>query len=329
MLPYVETNLTTTEADRLEACEQVIERGLATFVDVGTALLEVRDSRLYREQYATFEAYCAERWGISRSRAHRLIDAASVTLNLLPIGNIPANEAQARELTGLTPDEQREVWQAAVETAPDGKVTAAHVRDVAQAYKESERPEWVNEDGEIEAAPRSYPLTASNHISASDGYDGDEWYTPAEYIEAARRVMGGIDVDPASCEIAQRTVQAGVYFTKDEDGLNFNWQGRVFLNPPYSYPLVESFTGHLIGQVEAGFTTEAILLVNNSSDTDWFQALLSRYPACFTDGRVRFYRDSGEYFGTRQGQTFFYAGPNADRFVAEFGRYGVIVEAVS
>ena len=53
-------DLTVSEAERLDACEQVIERGLATFVDVGTALLEVRDSRLYRVAYPTFEAYCAE-----------------------------------------------------------------------------------------------------------------------------------------------------------------------------------------------------------------------------------------------------------------------------
>jgi hypothetical protein len=177
--------------------------------------------------------------------------------------------------------------------------------------------------------PRSYPLTASNHISASDGYDGDEWYTPAEYVEAARRVMGGIDLDPASCEIANQIVGAETFYTKEHDGLQFNWSGRVFLNPPYSYPKVEQFTSRLIEQVAAGYTDEAILLVNNSTDTDWFQALLSRFPACFTDGRVRFYRDTGEYFGTRQGQAFFYAGPNRDRFIAEFAGFGTIVEVAA
>ena len=205
---------------------------------------------------------------------------------------------------------------------------------------ETGRPVWVNEDGEVigvnpydvpapdDVPTRLYPLVASNHISASDGYDGDEWYTPAEYIEASRRVMGSIDIDPASCEIANRIVRAAMFYTKEHDGLQFNWDGRVFLNPPYSYPLVEKFTSHLIEQVDTGYTTEAILLVNNSSDTDWFQALLARYPACFTDGRVRFYRDTGEYFGTRQGQAFFYAGPNRDRFIEEFSVFGVVVEAV-
>ena len=101
-------DLTVSEAERLDACEQVIERGLATFVDVGTALLEVRDSRLYRMTYPTFEAYCEARWNMARNYANKLVTAAQVVNGLgtnVPI--LPANEAQARELSGLAPDEQR------------------------------------------------------------------------------------------------------------------------------------------------------------------------------------------------------------------------------
>ena len=53
-------------ADRLAECEAVIERGQQTFIEVGQALMEIRDSRLYRETHATFEAYCNERWGWTR-----------------------------------------------------------------------------------------------------------------------------------------------------------------------------------------------------------------------------------------------------------------------
>lgn len=93
------------ESSRLTELETVIEHGLKTFVDVGNALLEIRDSRLYRAEHGTFEDYCRDRWGMSRIHAHRMIEAASVTSNLLPIGNIlPANEAQARPLTQLPPN---------------------------------------------------------------------------------------------------------------------------------------------------------------------------------------------------------------------------------
>ena len=61
-----------------------------------------------------------------------MIEAATVMDNLLPIGNkLPATESQARPLTALPPTAQREVWAAAVETAPNGKVTATHCEKMA------------------------------------------------------------------------------------------------------------------------------------------------------------------------------------------------------
>lgn len=77
------------EKQRLEVLESVIDAGMQTFVHVGNALLEIRDARLYRQEFGTFEDYCRERWGMSRIHAHRMIEAAAVTNNLLPIGNIP------------------------------------------------------------------------------------------------------------------------------------------------------------------------------------------------------------------------------------------------
>ena len=101
-------------AARLAECEKVIERGLATFVQVGEALLEIRDGVLYRETHSTFEDYCRERWGMDRTYAHRHIEAAKIT-ELLPIGNNPATESVARELAPLKNDE-RELVQACRES---------------------------------------------------------------------------------------------------------------------------------------------------------------------------------------------------------------------
>jgi hypothetical protein len=91
--------------------------------------MQIRDNRLYREIHGTFEEYCKEKWDISRPRAYQLIKAAEVQDNLSTIVDKPANEAQARPLTRIKdPDEQREVYQKAVETAPEGKVTACVLR---------------------------------------------------------------------------------------------------------------------------------------------------------------------------------------------------------
>jgi hypothetical protein len=128
--------LSLTESSRRAELEQVIAQGLATFVTVGNSLLEMRDSRLYRDTHATFEDYCRERWGVSRIHAYRMIEAAGVASNLLPIGNVqPTHESQIRPLASLEPEQQREAWDAAVKSAPNGKVTAAHVAQVIKAVR--------------------------------------------------------------------------------------------------------------------------------------------------------------------------------------------------
>lgn len=124
------------EQRRLELFEVRIERGLGVFNDVGESLAAIRDERLYRGTHDRFEDYCSERWGMQRNYANKLIAASAVVRNLgtiVPI--LPITESQARPLTGLVPEIQREVWTKAVTTAPEGKVTAAHVeRTLAQLH---------------------------------------------------------------------------------------------------------------------------------------------------------------------------------------------------
>lgn len=150
--------LTTDEARRLRECESVIKRGLDTFYEVGNALAEIRESRLYRIDYASFEDYCRERWNISRFYAHRLIDAAQVVEILLPMGNTPSSERQARELAPYEPEVQKAVWNIARQTAPkdkDGKpiLTAGHIRDVATVLTDA-----VNSGGLDDGSGEIKPL---------------------------------------------------------------------------------------------------------------------------------------------------------------------------
>lgn len=120
------TELTTTEQAQLERCESVIQGGLQTFIEVGNALCEIRDSRLYK-QHGTFEEYCLSRWQMTPQSARRLIRSGDVVANLEPMGSIPTNERQARPLTKLdTPEQQREAWTEAVEQS-GGKPTAKDV----------------------------------------------------------------------------------------------------------------------------------------------------------------------------------------------------------
>lgn len=128
--------LTVQEGEALAELEQVIERGLTTFVDVGNALLTIRDERLYRADYATFEDYCEERWGLTRRRAYQLMDAAGAVSTMVHTGlPAPENERQARELGRVPEDQRAEVWQQTIDNT-DGKPTAAAIRETYQPKPE-------------------------------------------------------------------------------------------------------------------------------------------------------------------------------------------------
>ncbi len=132
----VKTALTAEESAELARYEEVIDRsrGKVTFVEVGRALLAVRDGRLYRAEYGTFEAYCDQRWGMSDSRARQLcIAAETVTTVTVDGGQLPANEAQARALAMVPERERAEVWHEAVQRS-HGKPTASTIRLIHQEH---------------------------------------------------------------------------------------------------------------------------------------------------------------------------------------------------
>lgn len=130
--------LTIVKRSKLAECEAVIEHGLGTFLEVGQALLNIRDQELYKE-YGTFENYCRERWNISRYHAYHLMYAVEVTENLLSSGQqAPLSERETRPLQSLSPVQQREAWQLAVESAANGKVTSRHVEAAVKAIRREE-----------------------------------------------------------------------------------------------------------------------------------------------------------------------------------------------
>lgn len=166
-------------------------------------------------------------------------------------------------------------------------------------------------------------------VRGTTGTGDNEWYTPAEYIDRARRVLGGFDVDPASNEAAQGVVRAGTYFTAETNGLAQEWNGRVWLNPPYAQPLISQFMEKLRDEVQSGRCSDAIALTHNYTDTRWFQDTANLASAiCFTRGRIRFYSPSGDVASPTQGQAFFYFGNNIDGFRAEFSEIGFVVEVL-
>lgn len=167
-------------------------------------------------------------------------------------------------------------------------------------------------------------LAKQAHVSHNSGEN--EWYTPPEFIEAARRVMGEITLDPASCEAANANVKAKWFYTAEDDGLCQAWRGKVWMNPPYAQPLIANFCNALVMHVNNRAVTEACVLVNNGTETAWGQQLLENCTAvCFPKSRIRFIDKSGNPSGAPlQGQMIIYFGPNQDAFFDNFKKFGSV-----
>ncbi len=165
-----------------------------------------------------------------------------------------------------------------------------------------------------------------NHRAIGTGEN--EWYTPSEYAGMARDVMGGIDLDPASCEQANEAIGATTFYTKEDDGLTKEWTGRVFLNPPYNRDLMPAFVGKLKTSFIDGDVKQAVLLSHNNTDTTWFHSLTSASSAiCFPKKRIKFYRDD-EVAAPTNGQAFFYLGDRVEKFIEVFRDIGFVVRPV-
>jgi len=199
----------------------------------------------------------------------------------------------AAEVATLPEDEQREV----VAAGPDA------MKNAAKAVRERKRPHVANNSGNM------------------------EWYTPPEIIERARLVMGVIDCDPASTAQANEIIRADCFYTIEDDGLTKPWNGCVWLNPPYGQPEIAQFAEAVVAKNAAREFDQACVLVNNATETNWFQSMLRDCTAvCFLKGRVKFIDCDGNATGAPlQGQALLYFGDDASVLQEHFGDLGVVM----
>lgn len=233
------------------------------------------------------------------------------------------------EMSGSSRDTVRKVE--AIITNADPAIIEAARADKLSINMAAQVAELPKEEQAIIAAapPEEIKQVAKEAVRAhvANNSGNNEWYTPKEYIEAARAVMGWIDTDPASSEIANTVVQATQIFTEADDGRDKTWNGRVWMNPPYAQPLIADFAEAVSSKIETGEIDQACILVNNATETRWFQRMLSVCSSvCFPSGRVRFVDPNGALSAPLQGQAVIYMGDRVDEFMEAFGELGIVLK---
>lgn len=164
--------------------------------------------------------------------------------------------------------------------------------------------------------------------------DTQEWYTPPNIIKLVRLVMGGIDLDPASHPTPQKWIQALSVFYEGSNALEVAWVGRVFMNPPYGKTGLRSnqdlWMVKLLSEIWFGRVSQAIALTKTVPGYNWWDKLFDDMwpgPVCITRGRIEFISSDGVKRGkSKVASSFWYYGPNEDKFGEVFGQIGRVIE---
>lgn len=147
-----------------------------------------------------------------------------------------------------------------------------------------------------------------------------EWYTPRYIWHRAYRVLGEIDLDPASDPGHQ--IPAKKHYTVDDDGLAQVWIGRVWLNPPYGDGVVEWFKKL---KSEKG-VTEAIVLWKSATETEGWRVLTSiASMVCYPHTRVSFIKHGAKVGNSPTfSPAIYYVGVNTKKFKEVFNEIGQV-----
>ncbi len=144
------TSLSSDQQSELTTQERVIDRWQRGSLEAGKALLKIRDARLYRDKYSTFEDYCHQRWGFGRSYGHRLVQAAEVVQSItredengvsprVNTAALPSSEGQVRPLVIIDAKDRPAAWEKANELANGRTITASIVKKAASPFLKTPR----------------------------------------------------------------------------------------------------------------------------------------------------------------------------------------------
>jgi len=247
----------------------------------------------------------------------------------------PKTQAEAAALLSVS-KRSVETARKAIETAPPEVIAAVDAGEVtitsavaAAKAPDEKRAEVLGEQAKKKKKTDDADAGGGPPAHVAQATGENEWYTPPKILDAVRLAMGGIDLDPASCAKANETVRATRFYSIADDGLTQEWGGRVFLNPPYERGLIDRFIARVVDERRSNRSTAACVLVNNATESGWFQEMLwAGWSVCFIRGRVRFIDKGGAASGAPlQGQVLLYNGPDPQNFPHAVEALGPAYEA--
>jgi len=152
-----------------------------------------------------------------------------------------------------------------------------------------------------------------------------EYYTPVEIVDAARKAMGGIDLDPASSIAANAYVRAKNIYTISDNGLVMPWKGRVWMNHPFSRDGNKAWIEKLLTSWSSGDVPQACCITYAATSERWFRDLMD-FPQCFLSPRTNYLLPDGTVKrGVTKGSVVTYLGDNQVKFCREFdGKFGTV-----
>ena len=264
-----------------------------------------------------------EAWMIDNQLARRNLSDVDKIILAQQKTQILSEQARENQIKGKpldNIDKRVNVRKEIAEITGISEGTIAKVRKI-----QTQQPELLDDirRGQL-SIDAAYKHVKRPYISNNSGES--EWYTPERYIKMARSVMGSIDTDPASHDIPQQWIQAKKFYTAESNGLTHNWYGHVWLNPPYQAYLIDKFIEKFLDEWHNGHISQAIILVNNATETAWWQLLSAEANAfCFHKSRLRFSTGTTTDSAPMQGQCFLYFGDNIEQFATVFSQVGTIL----
>lgn len=151
-----------------------------------------------------------------------------------------------------------------------------------------------------------------------------EYYTPAPIIEAARKAMGSIDLDPASSEAANLRVKATDIFTEADDGLTKMWWGNVWLNHPFGRTQNPAWIDKVIDEWAESNFSQLCCITYACTSEKWFRPLLN-HTQCFLYPRTNYHLPDGSIKrGVTKGSVVTYFGHRQSEFAEAFKMLGAV-----